>query len=121
MEDTCEKDSCESECNSAKCCENTCASSCCGCSSCDSSSCCESECDDSSCSMTEMMMELVHEASAELIKERVKKKLDAINGKKYDKIADLLVEAKMEYMKSQGSVMKQKELSQKLMSALFEE
>ena len=71
--------------------------------------------------MTEMMMELVHEASAELIKERVKKKLDAINGKKYDKIADLLVEAKMEYMKSQGSVMKQKELSQKLMSALFEE
>jgi hypothetical protein len=39
-------------------------------------------------------------AKAELLKEKIKKKLETIEGKKLDEIADMLVESKMELRKT---------------------
>ena len=47
-----------------------------------------------------MMMYLAKSAKMELIKEKVKKKLESAEGKKLDKIADLLIEAMAERRKS---------------------
>jgi hypothetical protein len=42
--------------------------------------------------MAGMMMHLAKKAKIELIKEKMKKKLEAVEGKKLDKLADLVVE-----------------------------
>ena len=65
------------------------------------------------------MMYLAKKAKKELIKEKVKKKLEAEHGKKYDEIASLLVET-MTMMKKdeKDSEKKMEEMRQRFYSML---
>ena len=56
-----------------------------------------------------MIMGLVKQAKIDLIYEKVKKKLDIVDGKKFDKIAELLVEAVTEIKKDKQTVEKKRE------------
>ena len=98
------------ECEEGKC---GCSSSKCGCGQeqckCSSDGCCED-----SHGKLDMFMYLVHSAKMELIKEKMKKKLEAMKGKQYDQVADLFVNAMMEKYKDEAeSESKREELAQK--------
>ncbi|MBI5227788.1 hypothetical protein HY988_04335 [Candidatus Micrarchaeota archaeon] len=108
----CEGGSCGSECES-KC-------------DCGSGSCCESDgCGsghpEGGYDHTAIMMYLAKSAKMELIKEKVKAKLEKTHGKKFDKVADILVEALEAHMKMKKEMMKKGELTEKLMKAFSED
>jgi hypothetical protein len=67
-----------------------------------------------------MYMHLVHEAKMELIKEKVKKKLEAAEGKKLDELAELIVQAKMGMMKTKMQMMKNREEMMEKFSSIWE-
>ncbi|DAC72735.1 MAG TPA: hypothetical protein DSN98_03675 [Thermoplasmata archaeon] len=68
-----------------------------------------------------MMWHLVKEAKAELLKEKIKKRLEAVEGKKLDEIANMLVEAKMEMRKAKKEFWKKKmEMKEKMMEIFSE-
>ena len=56
-----------------------------------------------------MMMWLVKSAKAELIREKVKAKLEEAEGKKLDKLADFLVESMLEHKKAKADFYRLKE------------
>ena len=98
------------ECEEGKC---GCSSSECGCGQeqckCSSDGCCED-----SHGKLDMFMYLVHSAKMELIKEKMKKKLEAVKGKQLDQVAELFVNAMMEKYKDEAeSERKMGELQQK--------
>ena len=99
------------ECESGSC---GCSSKECGCGQekCNCSS--ESSCCEKSYSKIDMMIWLVHKAKMELIKEKMKKKLEAVKGKQLDQVADLFVNAMMEKYKDEAEAeRKREELFQK--------
>ena len=64
-------------------------------------------------------MYLAKSAKMELIKDKVKAKLEKVHGKKYDNVADILVEALDMHTKMKQDQMKKGELGEKLMKALM--
>ena len=63
-----------------------------------------------------MMWHVVRMARVELLKEKVKRKLEAVEGKKLDEMADLLVEARMELRKAKNEFWAKKmDLKEKMM------
>ncbi|HLC59832.1 MAG TPA: hypothetical protein VJJ52_00205 [Candidatus Nanoarchaeia archaeon] len=106
MEENC----CES--GSGGCCSNE-AEGKCGCSG-------ESNCCEKSYDKMGMMMWLAHSAKMELIKEKMKKKLEAAKGKKLDQVAELFVDAMMEKYKDEAESEKKKEELQQKFDAIFE-
>ncbi len=69
-----------------------------------------------------MMFHLVKMAKAELLKEKIKEKLEAIEGKKLDEISNLLVESKMEMRKAKKEFWKKKmEMKEKMMEIFSED
>jgi hypothetical protein len=68
-----------------------------------------------------MMWHLVKEARAELLKEKIKKRLEAIEGKKLDEMAGMLIEARMEIKKAKREFWKKKmEMKEKMMEIFSE-
>ena len=68
-----------------------------------------------------MMCNLVKMAKAELLKEKIKKKLESIEGKKLDEIADMFVESKRELRKARKEFWKKKmEMKEKMMEIFSE-
>jgi hypothetical protein len=57
----------------------------------------------------EMMLFLAKKARMELLKEKMKKKLDALEGKKLDQVADLIVNAMLGRHKMEREGMEKKE------------
>ena len=97
MGETCEEGKCE-------CCSNE-GSQCCS---------CESDCCERGYDKIDMFMYLVHSAKMELVKEKMKKRLEAAKGKQLDQVADLFVNAMMDKYKDEAeSERKREELRQK--------
>ena len=67
-----------------------------------------------------MMMWLVHSAKMELIKEKMKKKIEAVKGKQLDQVADLFVNAMMEKYKDEAESEKKREELQEKFDAIFD-
>ena len=65
------------------------------------------------------MMCLVKEAKYELLKEKMKKKLELSEGKKLDEMANLMVEAVMEKHKGKMEFMRKKEETRKKLESAF--
>lgn len=87
-------------------------------STCEEESCCQSEdCSQGSCCSAEscypdkfsMMMWLVKSAKAELIRERIKARLEKTEGEKLDKLADFLVENMLEHKKAKANFYRMRE------------
>ena len=99
-------------CEEGKCCSG-------GASECSSG--CEC-CHEKFCEQDKMaiMMCLVKEAKMELIKEKVKKKLESAIGKKLDQIADLLVEAMMEHYKTEDEHSAKEQRLRERFDAIFD-
>ena len=92
------------ECEEGKC---SCNEQSCGC---EQGGCCEGEYD-----KLDMFLYMAKGAKMELLKEKMKKRLEASHGKKLDKVADLIVEALLEQHKTEDDISKKKqELSEKL-------
>lgn len=107
----CNEDACECSCK--------CSNQGCGCNAqceCEQSQCCTGEYDKMA-----MMMYLAKSAKMELVKEKVKKKLEAVDGKKFDRIADFLVEAMAEYKKTEADSIKRKQELREKFEAIFME
>ncbi len=104
-----EEETCGSE--NSGCCQDE-SSEKCGCS--EEGKCCEKGYD-----KMDMMMWLVHSAKTELIKEKMKKKLEANLGKKLDMAADLFVEAMMQEWKGKVENAKRKEELREKFEAIF--
>jgi hypothetical protein len=68
-----------------------------------------------------MMKCLFKDAKMELMKEKVKKKIEAAEGKKLDAMADLLVSGMLEHMKEKMEMWKKKQEMMEKMKALFME
>ena len=69
--------------------------------------------------MMDTMMYLAHKAKFELLKEKMKKKIEASDGKRLDQIADIVVEALLESKKEKAeSESRMQELREKLDSLL---
>lgn len=66
-----------------------------------------------------MLMHLVMAAKMELIKEKVKKRIEAEEGKKLDEIAGVLVQAKMDYHKKKMEMMEKKEEARERLEEIF--
>jgi hypothetical protein len=108
MSQTCSTDECESN----KCCESKKESQ-----ECCSGNGCGSEKDNFT-----WLLYLAKKAKMELLKEKLKKKLEATHGKKLDKIADVLVEALLEKHKMDSDVCKKKsDLRERFESIINEE
>ncbi len=123
MEEKC-VENCECESGKESCASESCGSGCnCESSECGQGSCCESDgCGNSGgYDHAAIMMYLAKSAKMELIKEKVKAKLEKVHGKKFDKVADILVEALESHMKMKQEMMKKGELSEKLMKAFTED
>ena len=105
------------ECESGSC---GCSSKECGCGQekCECSS--ESNCCEGQYSKMDMFMYLVHSAKMELIKEKMKKKLDAVKGKQFDQVADLFVNAMMEKYKDEAEAEKRREDLQQKFDVIFD-
>ena len=67
-----------------------------------------------------MMMWLVHSAKMELIKEKMKKKLEAAKGKKLDQVAELFVDAMMDEYKDRAGTEKRKEELREKFASIFD-
>lgn len=88
--------------------ESTCETeSCCQSSDCSQESCCSAQ----SCHPDKfsMMMWLVKSAKTELIREKVKARLETLEGKKLDNLADFLVESMLEHKKAKAEFYKLRE------------
>ena len=83
---------------------------------CGTSQCCTQEYD-----KMDMMMYLAKTAKMDLIKEKIKKKLEAAHGKKLDKVADLLAEAMMECHKAEADNEKKHQEFRERLDAIFKE
>ena len=96
------------ECEEGKCtCSNECNEQSCGCG--------QSECCSEEYSKLDMFLYMAKGAKMELLKEKMKERLEAAVGKKLDKAADLIVEALLEQYKTEDDLSKKKqELSEKL-------
>jgi hypothetical protein len=69
-----------------------------------------------------MMMHMAKGAKMELLKEKVKKKLEAAEGKKLDKIADALVDLLVEKHKAKSAMMRKRmETKKRLEEIMMEE
>lgn len=66
-----------------------------------------------------MMLHLVKMAKIELLKEKIKKKLEATQGKKLDEIANILVEAKTEMHNAKKEFWKKKMEAKEKMMEIF--
>ena len=91
----------------------------CGCGqeqcNCSQENCCEGQ-----YGKIDMFMWLVHSAKMELIKEKMKKKLDAVKGKQLDQVAELFVNAMMEKYKDQAESEGKREELQRKFDEIFE-
>ncbi len=121
--ENCECESCKAQSAGPQSCGSGCN---CESSQCGQSSCCESEgcgggSSEGAYDHTAIMMYLAKSAKMELIKEKVKAKLEKTHGKKLDKVADILVEALEAHMKMKEQMMKKGELNEKLMRAFTED
>lgn len=94
------------ECEEGKCnCSDECNEKNCGCGSC-----CEGEYD-----KLDMFLYMAKGAKMELLKEKMKKKLETTHGKKLEKVADLIVDALLEqYKTEEDSSRKRQELNEQL-------
>ncbi len=101
-----------SEPESSGCCSNE-AEEKCGCS--DKSSCCGKDYD-----KMDMMMWLAHSAKMELIKEKMKKRLESVKGKKLDQVAELFVNAMMDEYKDRAGTEKRKEELREKFESIFD-
>ena len=105
------------ECESEGC---GCSSGGCGCGQeqcdCSSDNCCEKGYD-----KIDMFMYLVHSAKMELVKEKMKKRLEAVKGKKLDQVAELFVEAVMEEWKGKAESEKRKEELREKFESIFKD
>ena len=102
---------CKEKCGSEGCCSNESKECSCSCES----SCCESGYDKMS-----MFLYLVHSAKMELIKEKMKKKLESVKGRQLDQVADLFVNAMMEEYKNKAEAERKREELQQKFDAIFE-
>lgn len=94
--------------------ENECVSAECGCG--------QQECSCYEMDRMAMMMCLVKEAKMELLKEKIKKKLEEADGKRLDSIAGLLVEAVTDCRKGKEDLhRKMEEMRSKFESAFRQE
>lgn len=67
----------------------------------------------------EMMMWILHMAKKELLKEKIKQRLQEAEGKKMDEIAKAVVEGKMEFMKMKKEMWaKKKQMMEKMMDIM---
>ena len=84
------------------------ASECDCCSGSSSKECCENQQDQSYHSNDRMgiMLCVAKSAKMELLKEKIKKRLESTEGKKLDKLADFLVESMLDYRKSKIDMIK---------------
>ena len=100
------------ECEEGKCnCSNECSGQC-G----NGNECCSGEYD-----KLDMFLYMAKGAKMELLKEKMKEKLEGAVGKKLDKVADLMVGSLMDHYKSEGDALnKKQELGEKL-EKIFEE
>ena len=99
----------------------TCENEKCGCSNEESCNCsCEGSCEGKYDKM-DMFMYLAHSAKMELIKEKMKKRLEATEGKKLDKVAELFVEAMLEKWKDKAEISKKWEELREKFEAIFKE
>ena len=102
--------------------EKTCENEKCGCSSEENCQCSgEGSCCGGNYDKTDMFMYLAHSAKMELIKDKMKKKLEATQGKKLDKIADLFVDAMMEKWKDKAELSRKKEELMAKLESIFME
>lgn len=88
----------------------------CTCSNEQSCGCGKSECcGEEQYDKADMFLYMAKGAKMELLKEKMKKRLEAAEGKKLDKVADLIVEALLERYKTDEDISKKRqELSEKL-------
>jgi len=95
----------------------------CSCSSnCDERGCeCGSGCSEGQYSKLDMFFYLVKEAKMELLKEKMKKRLEASIGKKLDKVADVMAEALLDYYKTEGDASKKRQDLNDKLDKIFEE
>ena len=98
------KCSCSNECNEQRCGNG------CGC------------CGEGQYDKMDMFLYMAKSAKMELLKEKMKKRLEASHGKKLDKVADLIVEALLDHYKTEDEASKKRqELSEKLDKIFSEE
>lgn len=83
--------------------------------------CSQSQCGAGEYDRMAMMMYLAKAAKMELIKKKIKEKLEVVEGKKLDKIADLLVEAITEYHQVKADIGKRKQGMKEKFEAIFME
>mgnify|MGYP001584446662 FL=1 len=107
-------------CESGECCSGE-QKQCCGSKECSCSSCCSKESQCGAYDKFGMMMCLAKEAKMELLKEKMKKKFEALHGKKLDRIADFIVEAMHEHKMAGNEMMKKAEESREKFYALLHE
>ena len=88
----------EKECGSCGCGNKMSNSECCSSDGCGCNS-PEQSC--GKCDKMEMFMEVAKTAKSELLREKIKKRLEVVMGKKLDKVAELLVEAMIDHYKSE--------------------
>lgn len=68
-----------------------------------------------------MMAKMIyHKAMLEMVKERVKKKLEETHGKKADKLADLVLEGMESWKEMKGLMGRKCEWEKKVMEAMHE-
>ena len=93
--------------------------------SCNEQSCrCESDngCCEREYSKLDMFLYMAKGAKMELLKEKMKKRLEASHGKKFDRVADLIVDALLEQYKTEDEASKKRqELSEQLDKIFSEE
>lgn len=87
---------------------------------------CKSECGEESCCGREydkagMFFCLAKEAKMELLKEKIKKRLESVEGKKLDKVAELIVEMLLDYYKTEDDISKKKQEFNEKLEKIFSE
>ena len=105
------------ECEEGKCnCSNECSEQSCGCGN--SGECCS----EGQYDKVDMFIYMAKGAKMELLKEKMKKRIEASHGKKLDMVADLIVEALLDQYKTEDDASKKRqELSEKLDKIFSEE
>jgi hypothetical protein len=81
---------------------------------------CDCHCDESDSKMM-MLWHVGKFAKMELLKEKIKKRLEAAQGKKLDKMADFAVEAMNEYHKAKGDMSKKWQEMHEKFESIFKE
>ena len=97
------------ECEEGKCsCKNECSEQCCNCGA--------EEYDKS-----DMFFYLAKEAKMDLLKEKIKKRLDSVDGKKLDKAAELIVDMLLDYYKTEDDISNKKQEFNEKLEKIFSE